>query len=724
MQMDARDCGPTCLQMIAKYHGRTYRLQTLRERSFITREGVSLMGISHAAESVGFRTMGVHLSPEQLLSEAPLPCILHWKQKHFVVLYGVNRRKKSVKIADPAKGLLEFSFDELMLHWTGSRDAASARGVALLLETSPAFLERDEERVQKTGFSFLYRYLRPQHKLLWQLFLGLFLASLFQLIFPFLTQAVVDKGVVLRDPVFVYVVLAAQLILMIGRSSVDFIRNWILLHLTTRININLISDFLIKLMKLPMAFFDSRLLGDIIQRIYDHGRIQYFITGPALSILYGLFNLVIFSVVLSFYEVRLLLVFLAGSLAYLLWVLYFLRKRRRLDMRRFEQSSENQNHLYQLITGMQEIKLNNCEKQKRWRWEQIQARLFRVNADSLALSQRQQLGGLFFNETKNILITFFSATAVISGEMTLGMMVAVQYIIGQMNSPIDQMVGFIQAAQDARISLDRIGEIHQRPDEASEAAGKVTLLPQQKDISITDLSFQYEGPRSPYALKDINLVIPHGKVTAVVGSSGSGKTTLVKLLLGFYPPVSGSIKVGGIRIENIRQQLWRELCGAVLQDGFVFSDTIAENIAPGAERTDRDRLYQAVRIANIGDDVQMLPLGFNTRIGMEGSGLSQGQKQRILIARAVYKDPEFLFFDEATNALDAGNERIIMENLREFYRGKTVVVVAHRLSTVKQADQIVVLERGQVVESGTHEELVHIKGHYYHLIKNQLELGN
>ncbi|MHC1708727.1 MAG: peptidase domain-containing ABC transporter [Bacteroidales bacterium] len=724
MQMDAKDCGPSCLRMIAKFYGKSYNLQTLRDRSYITREGVSLMGVSDAAESIGFRTLGVQLSLDQLLKEAPLPCIVHWKHRHFVVVHNISQRKRMIKVADPSHGLVEYGYEEFLRAWTGSTDRVNARGVALLLEPTPEFFTQEEEKPAKVGFSYLYQFIRPQRQLIFQLFLGLFIASLLQLIFPFLTQAIVDKGIVFQDVSFIYLVLIAQLVLMASRTSVDFIRNWILLHLSTRINISLISGFLIKLMKLPIGFFDTKLIGDIMQRINDHGRIQHFLTGPSLSIIYGMINLLVFGFVLALYDWSILLVFLAGSLVYFTWIFFFLKKRRDLDSRRFEQLADNQNSLYQLITGMQEIKLNNCEKQKRWKWENIQARLFKINAKSLALSQYQQVGGLFFNETKNILITFLSASAVLRGDMTLGMMVAVQYIIGQLNGPIDQMVGFIQSAQDARISLERIGEIHSKEDEETGASDKVSLLPEKKDIFITDLSYQYEGPHSPFALKDINIHLPYGKVTAIVGSSGSGKTTLVKLLLGFFPPSKGELKVGEIRLENINPHIWRKLCGAVMQDGFIFSDTIAENVAPGVDDKDRKRLFEAVKLANIQDFVENLPLGYNTVIGQEGSGLSQGQKQRILIARAIYKNPELLFFDEATNAMDAENERIIMENLREFYKGKTVVVVAHRLSTVRDADHIIVLEKGKVVESGRHEELVERRGNYYTLVKNQLELGN
>ncbi len=724
MQMDATDCGPSCLRMIARHYGKRFNLQALRERSYITREGVSLLGISDAAESIGFRTMGVHLSLEQLMKEAPLPCIVHWRHRHFIVVYKVSAKKNLVYVADPAQGLMEYSTAEFIKFWTGNADITQARGVALLLEPTADFYQQEEEPRRKMGLSYLLRYIKPQRQLIVQLLLGLLLASFLQLVFPFLTQAIVDKGIVYQDISFIYLILIAQLVLMASRTAVEFIRNWILLHLTTRINISLISDFLVKLMKLPISFFDSRLIGDIRQRIDDHSRIQYFLTGPSLAMLFGMINLLVFGIVMAVYQWKILLVFLLGSAVYFLWISLFMRRRRQLDYQRFQQLTDNQNHLFQLITGMQEIKLNNCEKQKRWKWENIQARLFRVNARSLALSQYQQLGGLFFNESKNILITFMAALSVLSGEMTLGMMVAVQYLIGQLNGPIDQMVGFLHSAQDARISLERLGEIHQKEDEDANAESKITILPERKDLYMRQLSFQYEGPHSPYALKDIDLHIPAGKVTAIVGSSGSGKTTLVKLMLGFFPPSQGEVKIGEIQLPNIHPHLWRNTCGAVMQDGYIFSDTIAENIAPGVEVKDVQRLQYAVKMAHLQEFVENLPLGYNTKIGQEGSGLSQGQKQRILIARVVYRNPEILFFDEATNALDAENERVILKNLEEIFDGKTVVVVAHRLSTVKNADQIIVVEGGQIVEQGTHTSLIKLQGAYYHLIKNQLELGN
>lgn len=748
-QLDSRDCGPTCLRMVAKHYGKSYSLQRLREKSYITRGGVSMLGISEAAEGIGFRTTGVRLGWQQLIKEAPLPCIVHWKQNHFVVVYDIKAKssflsfKKDtdgeiVLVADPAHGLIKYKKEEFLAGWLSNKRNNEDNGIALMLEPGPDFHNIADEKTDKTKFSFLLQYLRPHKSFFVQIILAMLLGSLLQLIAPFLTQSVVDKGIGNQNIGFVQLVLIAQMVLMVSSTSVDFIRNWLLLHISTRINISLISDFLIKLMKLPLGFFDTKRIGDIMQRIGDHSRIQSFLTGSSINILFSMVNLLIFSVVMAIYSIQILVVFFIGSVIYILWVCLFLKKRRELDFKRFAQSSDNQSNLYQIITGMQEIKLNNCERQQRWKWERIQAHLFRISVQGLSLSQTQQAGALLINQTKNIFITFLSVTAVIKGDITLGMMMSVQYIIGQLNAPVEQMIGFMQAAQDAKISMERLGEIHQKEDEEPQGVSRINILPQHKDIQIENVSFQYEGPNSDMVLKDLSLTIPEGKATAIVGTSGSGKTTLIKLLLGFYEPVKGEIRIGDTLLKNFSSSFWRSQCGAVLQDGFIFSDTLAENIAPGDENVDLIRLRQAVKTANISEFIEGLPLGYNTKIGQEGSGISQGQKQRILIARVAYKNPEFIFFDEATNSLDANNESVIMNNLDEFFKGnviynanqslplnnqKTVVVVAHRLSTVRNADQIVVLEKGEIVEQGTHEELTSLRGAYYKLVKNQLELG-
>ncbi|MCA1745624.1 MAG: peptidase domain-containing ABC transporter [Bacteroidales bacterium] len=701
-QSDSMDCGPTCLQMVSKYYGRNYTLKTLRERCNIARSGVSLLGISEAAESIGFRTMGVKVGFDKLVgNDSPLPLIAHWNQEHFVMVFAI--KNDMVSVADPAHGKMVYSKEEFIKCWASTINGEEPQGICLLLEPTPDFYNHEDEKLDKSGFSFLFRYLKPHRKFFLQLILGLLVGSLLQLAFPFLTQAVVDVGINTRNLSFIWLVLIAQLILFLSRMSVEFIRSWILLHISTRINISLISDFLIKLMRLPIRFFDTKMTGDIIQRIEDHGRIENFLTGQTLNVLFSMVNIFLFGAVLAWYSVQIFMVFIFGSLLYFAWVWMFLKRRRAIDHKRFAQMSSEQSNLIQMIMGMQEIKLNNCEKQKRWDWERIQARLFRVNVQSLSLNQYQQLGGLFFNETKNIVITILAATAVVHGNMTLGMMLSVQYILGQLNSPIDQMINFAHAAQDAKISLERLGEIHNSEDEEPDM-DRLKELPEKADLNIDNVTFQYEGPHSPKVLHAVNL--------------------RVKMLLGFYPPVEGHIKVGSVDLVNFNQGWWRGRCGVVMQDGYVFSDTIARNIAVSDEIVDKKKLLYACKVANIQVFVESLPLGYNTKIGQEGTGLSQGQKQRILIARAVYKDPDYIFLDEATNALDANNEKVIMENLDQFFKGRTVVVVAHRLSTVRNADQIIVLENGSVSEIGSHLELVERSGAYFNLVRNQLELGN
>ncbi len=721
-QFDVMDCGPSCLRMVAKYYGKHFSNESLREKSYITREGVSLLGISDAAESIGMRSMGVKITFDQLKKEAPLPCIVHWGQQHFVVVYKISKGK--VWVADPAFGRLEYSEKEFCDKWISTVEGGQEKGICLLLQPSPDFYNESDEKSNRTGFRFVLNYLKPYRKLVIQLLLGFLLGSLIQLVLPFLTQSVVDIGINNQDIGFIYLVLLAQLVLFISRMSVEFIRSWILLHISTRINISIISDFLIKLMKLPLGFFDSKMIGDILQRIEDHDRIERFLTAQSIGVLFSVFSVVVFSIVLAIYSLKILAVFLIGSALYFVWIYVFMKRRRELDYKRFNKLSENQSKLIQIINGMQEIKLNNYEKQKRWEWERVQAGLFKVSVKSLSLQQYQDAGSVFINETKNILIIIIAATAVVNGELTLGMMLAIQYIIGQLNTPLRQLIGFMHNAQDAKISLERLSEIHEKKDESCAETSYVKNLPENKGISISNLVFQYEGPRSPKVLNDINLEIPERKITAIVGTSGSGKTTLIKLLLGFYPPVAGDIKIGGTRLANFSPKMWRDNCGVVMQDGFIFSDSIARNIVVNDDIVDQERLIRAVKLANIQDYIESLPLSYNTKIGQEGVGLSQGQKQRILIARAIYKSPEYLFFDEATNALDANNEKLIMENMDLFSAGKTVVVVAHRLSTVKNADQIVVLEKGEIVERGTHDELISKKGKYFELVKNQLELGN
>jgi len=726
-QLDAMDCGPTCLRMVAKYYGRIYTLQYLREKSFITREGVSMLGISDAAEAIGFRTNGVRITFEQLISEQPFPCILHWNQQHFVVCYGIKVKRNGsyeIKISDPAGEKYKMGKSEFLKCWISSRSGGEDTGTALLLSPTPEFYTQDDgvENNQKS-IGYFFHYLLPYKSQLIQLIIGLLVGSVLSLIFPFLTQAVVDQGIGNNNLGFVSLILIAQLILFITQLAVEFIRNWITLHVNSRISISLISDFLAKLMKLPLRFFDTKNIGDIMQRIGDNERIKSFLMGSTLMILFSFVNFIIFAVILAYYNLTILGVFLLGNVLYIAWIFLFLRYRRKLDMARFAQASAEQSNLVQIVTGMQEIKLNNCEKKQRWKWERIQVKLFKISIKGLALGQYQQIGSVFFSQTTSLFISFIAARSVIEGDMTLGMMMAVSYIIGQLSGPITQVIGFVQAAQDAKISLDRLNEIHNKEDEEQTIESKINELPVDKTLYIEDLHFSYDGADRDYVLDGINQAIPENKVTAIVGASGSGKTTLIKLLLGFYPPNKGKIKIKDVPIEDINPHLWRQKSGAVMQDGFIFSDTIANNIAVGEDVVDKNKLLHAVKVANIKDFIESLPLKYNTKIGMEGNGISQGQRQRLLIARAVYKNPDFLFFDEATNALDANNEKIILDNLKSFYKGKTVVIVAHRLSTVQNADNIIVMDKGKIIEEGTHRQLTDSRGAYYTLVKNQLELG-
>ena len=715
-------CGVACLAMICKYYKNAYSIETLSKLCSVSTEGVSLFAIKNAAEKLGFNSICCKTSIEQLVSIS-MPSILHWNQNHFVVLYKVKNKKKFY-IADPGKGLVCYSLENFKKHWISSVSNGEEKGVVMVIEPTEKFGKRSiiEEPNKKRSFNFLFGYVLRYRKYFIQIILGLLLGCLLQLIMPFLTQAIVDIGIKHKDIGFIWLVLLGELMIVFGRTATEFIRRWLLLHISMRINISLVSDFFIKLLKLPMSFFDTKLMGDLLQRIGDHSRVQNFLTGQVLSVVFTFLNFIIFGVVLLIYNKIIFGVFIMGSVTYGLWISSFLRRRKVLDYEIFEQQAINQNKTYQFITSMQEIKLQDCEQRRRWEWEDTQADLFAVQMKSLKLQQTQEAGSILINEVKNILITVLAATAVINGQITLGSMLAIQYIVGQLNSPVEQFMSFIYSLQDVKISLERINEIHEGKNEESKE-NQAKAFDTEKSIKIGNIDFKYDPHSLKKTLEGVSFDIPEGKVTAIVGASGSGKTTLIKLMLGYYRVMTGSISIAGRNINEYNLKWWRRHCGVVMQDGVIFSESIARNIAVDDGEINVERLEQAARIANIHDYVIGLPLKYNTIIGRDGVGLSQGQKQRILIARAVYKNPDFIFLDEATNALDAKNERAIVENLNEFYKGRTVVVVEHRLSTVKNADQIIVIDGGKVVETGNHTSLIEKKGVYYNLVKNQLELG-
>lgn len=716
------DCGPACLRIISKYYGKNLRADTLRKLSNTTRLGSSLYGLSEAAETIGFRSISIKCDFQTLKKEAHLPCIAHWRNNHFVVVYAIKNGK--VYVSDPAMSKLVYTEEEFIEGWIGKNAFRDTKeGIVLLLDTTPRFTDfhEDAKGTFEDGFSFILKYFLKYKNFILQLLLALTAGSLLSLLFPFLTQSVVDIGIQNKDLGFIYLILISQLCLTIGQTVIELIRSWVLLHLSTRINVSLVSDFFVKLMKLPISYFDVKMTGDIMQRIHDHSRIESFLTSATLQIIFSIFNAIVFSVLLLFFSAKIFFVFTIFSVLYVVWILVFMKRRAKLDYANFAVASQEQSKVMELITGMQDIKLHNAERQKRWGWEYLQASLFKLRIKSLTLEQMQSVGSNMIHHLQNIVVSILSATAVIDGDLTLGMMMAVSYIVGQINAPVSQFVSFLHQAQNARISMDRLTEIHSKRNEEDPDDEKITDFAPDENIVIRDLSFKYPGS-DDLVLRDINLTIPANKVTAIVGASGGGKTTLMKLLIKFYEPHSGEIKVGPYDLQNISQRSWRQHIGVVMQEGFIFNDTIAQNIVVNDTAIDKRKLFRAAEIANIHDFISTMPKGYNTKIGNEGVGMSTGQKQRIFIARAVYKNPSIIFFDEPTSSLDANNETIIMKNLNEFLEGRTAVIIAHRLSTVKNADQIVVIEKGTTVETGTHYSLLEKRGSYFNLVKNQLEL--
>ncbi len=727
-QIDQFDCGPACLKMISKYFGRNFSPEHLRHICNITPDGITIKSLMNGAEALGFQTVPASINYKVLEEEAPLPCIAYWRDRHFLVVYKVEKNK--VYVADPSHGLIQYKKQEFIEAWQNSNKANDeSEGIVVLLEPTAEFHNKENTDFSK-GLKGIIPYLTNYRKYILQVFIGLIAGSVIQLILPFITQKLVDKGINLGNLHFVYVLLIAQLVLFLSSVFLTVIRSWLLLYVGARVNMLIASDYLVKLLNKAVSFFDSKTPGDILQRINESSRIENFLVSVPIN-LFSYMNALIFLFVLAYYSMTIFIIFLIGISLYTFWIWLFMKKRAELDFKRFDASAGLNSQLIQIVNGIQEVKVNGSEKRHIRSWEKVRVRYFKSSISSLTLSQLQSVGGDIINELKNIFITFTAAVLVMDGKITLGGMLAIQYIIGQVNGPLLSLVGFFVTIQDAKLSMERFNDIDfVTPEEKVLGDDTLIKLPEEAfDINIKDLNFSYVNDQNQLVLKNINFTIPKGKITAIVGDSGSGKTTLLKLLLKLYLPTNGEILIGDYNLKHISSKSWRASCGTVMQDGFIFSDTISQNITESAseDAIDVERLLKSVKLANIEELINTLPSGFNSSIGAAGSSgrtLSGGQRQRLLIARAVYKNPRFLFFDEATSALDANNERIIVNNLTEFYKGKTVVIIAHRLSTVRDADQIIVLEKGEIKEMGKHEDLIEKKGSYYTLIKNQLELGN
>lgn len=721
LQMDMMDCGPACLKMVAKYYGKYYSLQYLRDKCGITKEGVSFLDLSHAAENTGLRSLSLRCTVDDLIEKIPLPAIAHWDNSHFIVVYNTNPKTGSIYVSDPAKGLIKYKKGEFAHKWI--KKAEGDKGVLMALEPQADFYQRQgEERTErKKTFENFLGYFRPYKKSFVNLFVVMLVVTALQGLLPFISKAVIDVGIQTHDVDFISIVLIANIAIYVSILLSNMVRDWILLHVTARVNIALISDYLIKLMLLPITFFENKMTGDILQRAQDHERIRSFIMNNSINMIFSSLTFLVFGIILLIYNTTIFYIFLGGSVLYVLWVMGFMKLRKKLDWEYFDLVARNQSYWVETIGGIQDIKINNYEKPKRWKWEDIQARLYKVNVRSLNINNIQNLGAQFIDNIKNLSITFYCAMAVIKGEMTFGVMISTQFMIGMLNGPVVQFIQFLLSYQFAKISFLRLNEIHQLKDEHEDVGTNPIDLPENKNLVIKNVSFQYT-PTAPVVLRNIHLLIPEGKVTAIVGDSGSGKSTLLKLILRLYKPSFGEILIGNMNVNNISLKQWRDKCGAVMQDGKIFNDTILNNIVLDDEKVDYEKLKKALDTANIAAEIEKLPLGYQTKMGEQGRGLSGGQKQRILIARALYKDPDYLFFDEATNSLDTLNEQKIVAALDNVFKDKTVVVVAHRLSTIRKADQIVVMQDGFIVEIGNHDSLMQKKGRYHQLVKSQLDL--
>lgn len=716
-QMDSHDCGPAALKIIAKHFGKYYSLQYLRDRCGITKEGVSLHDISVGAEYIGLRTLAVKCDVNEVVNSVPFPAIIFWNNNHFVVVYHAD--KKHIYVSDPARGRVKYSHETFKQGWY---QRGENQGVLLAVEPTVDFKETKAEKEQKrNSFLSILKYFTPYSHSFALIFVIMFIVTALQGVLPFISKAVIDVGIKTSDVNFINMILIGNISILLSVMVFNVLRDWILLHITARVNIALISDYLIKLMNLPVTFFGNKLMGDILQRAQDHERIRSFIMNNSLSLIFSMLTFVVFAIILLIYNVVIFLIFLAGSALYVGWVLLFLNVRKKLDWEYFELLSRNQSYWVETVSAIQDVKINNYEKQRRWKWKEIQARLYHVNKRVLAITNMQNLGAQFIESIKNMGIVFFCAVAVINGDITFGVMISTQFIIGMLNGPLSQFISFVMGAQYAKISFLRINEIRQLEDEEELLpVGNTCILPNEKSITLSNVHFQYSA-NSPFVLKGIYLHIPENKVTAIVGGSGCGKSTLLKLLVRLYKPSFGDIKMDTMNVDAINLHQWRNLCGVVMQDGKVFSDTIINNIVLDADRIDYDRLHEVCKIAQLEEEINAMPNGFDTTVGETGRGLSGGQKQRLLIARALYRNPKMLFLDEATNALDTINERKIVDALNNAFEHRTVVVIAHRLSTIQNADQIVVLDKGYIVEVGTHKTLMENKKRYYELVSSQTQ---